>query len=180
MHGSIFLQLKEYVEQKLGKGSWNKLLQAAGFEPNKTFLATNTYSDADIQKLVDTGVKITGISAAALLEDFGLFLGGYLLKSYSVLVDPSWSTLEFLEKTEPCIHKALKASGAKVAPPEISSERISPKEVVIHYNSYRRMCHLAVGIIKAVAKSRGEAVTVRQKKCMHLGDPACEIVVTIP
>jgi predicted hydrocarbon binding protein len=44
------------------------------------------------------------------------------------------------------------------------------------YNSPRPMCSLAIGIGRGLARQFKENLTIRQARCMHKGDPECEIV----
>ena len=48
---------------------------------------------------------------------------------------------------------------------------------MIHYTSARKMCGLAKGIAKGVARHYNESITLREDKCMNKGDAACQIVV---
>jgi hypothetical protein len=44
------------------------------------------------------------------------------------------------------------------------------------YDSPRRLCAVARGIARGVAKKFQEMLTIRDQRCMHRGDPACIIV----
>ena len=57
--------------------------------------------------------------------------------------------------------------------------RVNRHEVLIHYSSPRRMCHVAVGICKGVAKRFEETLTIAQRRCMLRGDASCEIRVAV-
>jgi predicted hydrocarbon binding protein len=48
--------------------------------------------------------------------------------------------------------------------------------VVLIYSSPRKLCALAIGIARGVAKQFNETIEVAQNKCTHNGAPHCEIV----
>jgi hypothetical protein len=73
MHGTIFVELKKYVEAKLGTEAWPGLLKAVGFD-GRRYEALDEYPDADAVKLVTTASTVTGLEAGAILEDFGDFI----------------------------------------------------------------------------------------------------------
>jgi V4R domain len=54
--------------------------------------------------------------------------------------------------------------------------RRSEDEVVLIYGSPRKLCALAIGIARGVAKQFNETIEVTQTKCMHNDAPHCEIV----
>lgn len=69
----------------------------------------------------------------------------------------------------------LKNPGAK--PPHPKATRHSANEVLIDYSSPRKMCFVAKGIARGVAKHYGEKVQLTEKECMHKGDKRCLISV---
>ena len=178
MHGIIHSELKKYVTTKLGAEAWNKLVAEAGLG-GKVYLPNQAYPDADALALVTTASKITGLPAGAILEDFGEFIAPDLMTMYASHVNPSWKTLEMLENTEQTIHRVVRARDKTAKPPELSVKRTGPNAVMIHYGSARKMCGVAKGIAKGLAKHYKQEITVSDKKCMLKGDPACEIEVAV-
>ena len=176
MHGSILQQLQKYVEEKFGKHIWRELLQAAGQPQDQVFQRASLYPDEIIIAICNAAVQKTSIPLTNLLEDFGFFLGNYLLETYAVIINPSWKTLDLIEKTEEYIHKTLvRTDPSHFSPPKLIPKRISPDEVVIYYNSARKMCPLAVGIGKAIAHFYKETIEITQPHCMFKGDAQCEL-----
>lgn len=178
MHGIIFLELKKYVETKLGAEAWSQLLKEAGLE-YRFYLATETYADQEALALVSTATRITGNPAAAILEDFGHFIVPDLLKVYGALIKPQWKTLDLLENTESMIHTAVRIGSPGATPPALACSRPSPDEVVVTYQSPRKMCALAKGIVTGVAEHYNERVLLNETSCMLNGDACCEISVRV-
>lgn len=178
MHGMIFIQLQHFIKEQTTL-QWDKILQTAKLPPSTYYLMLKTYPDEEIVKIVTAISTMTSIPVNNLLESFGVYLGGFLMRTYSFLINPSWKTLSFIENTEGCIHKMLKSSGSKAAPPELACERVSDTEINLIYSSPRKMCALAIGIAKSVAAHYGEQVLIKQVECMHRGQPKCVINIKL-
>jgi hypothetical protein len=176
MHGLIFVELQKLVEEKLGKEQWPALLNKAGLAP-RTYLAGQKYPDAEAVALVTTASKLTGKPAGALLEAFGEFIVPDLLTVYKSLIQPQWSVLDILEQTPVTIHSVVQMRDHNAAPPAIIVTRPRPDEVLITYSSARKMCAVAKGIIKGIAKHKDEAVSIDETECMLRGAQACLITV---
>jgi hypothetical protein len=174
MHGMIFGQLKKYVNTKLGDGAWEKLLGAAGMT-GRMYVPVREYPDADVVQLVTTASRLTGASAPAILEDFGAFLVPDLVAMYKPLIRPEWRTLDVIENTEATIHKAVRATNPGAAPPELKVTRLSPTELRLSYTSAPKLCPVAKGIARGIAKEYGETLRVTESSCMHQGAESCEI-----
>src|SRR3989449_11610799 len=71
----------------------------------------------------------------------------------------------------------LRNAGAR--PPLLRCARPTAEEVVITYTSPRRLCALARGIIRGVARHYGEPVTITETTCMHRGAEACTISIRV-
>jgi hypothetical protein len=178
MHGIIFTELKKYANTKYGEDIWNRLLKESGIKP-KIYLPVQEYPDEEIVAIVSTVSRITEKPINAILEDFGFFITQDLIGLYSTLIRPEWKMLDFLQHTEETIHRVvrLKSPGAK--PPELECTRPYPDEVIITYSSRRKMCALAIGIIRGTAKHYKERVTISEISCMQRGDPNCKISVKL-
>lgn len=180
MQGIMFTELSRYVDAELGPGSWPHVLDESG-------LAGHMYSpqspspDQEFVRLVDAAAKLTGRSDQKLLETFGVYLAADLLGGlYGLLVDPSWTLMDFLEHTEATIHTVVRARDPAATPPQLRIERPGPDEVRIVYDSPRRMCSLAKGIIRGAGDHYGEPVEILESGCMLKGADRCEIVVRKP
>lgn len=179
MHGIIFVELKKYVDAKVGPGAWDKLLGMAGM-PAHIFMPVRQYPDEDVVKLVTAAAKATGAEVDAILEDFGAFIAPDLLRLYAALIQPEWRTLDVVQHTEETVHRVVRLRNPGAAPPYLRAERTSPDEVVVHYTSQRKLCAIAKGIVRGVSTHFGDGVTILETECMHRGAAECRIVVRRP
>ena len=178
MHGIIFGELKKFVDTNHGPETWPKLLTAAGLGP-RFYATVKDYPDSEAVAIVGAASAATGTPAATILEAFGEFIVPDLLALYGSLIQKNWKTLDVLENTEQTIHRVVRMRNAGANPPELRATRVSPKEVQIVYTSARKMCPVAVGISKGVAKHYRERIEVSQSECQHRGDSGCRIHVKL-
>lgn len=176
MHGTVFSELKKYVEEKLGPERWPDLLGEAGLGA-KHFELLETYPDSDAVALVSAASRITGAPAADLLEDFGAFIAPHLIDMYWGLIEPEWKTLDLLEHTEEAIHKVVRLKNPGAQPPQLRVTRTGADRAVIEYTSERKMCPIAKGIVRGLAKHFAEVVEISEAECMHRGARRCLIAV---
>jgi hypothetical protein len=176
MHGIIFSELKKYVETKHSPAVWDALLKDAGLS-HKMYTAIQAYPDEEAVALVTTASKMTGAPVNAILEDFGEFIVPDLVKMYEVLIKPEWDALDFIVHTEETIHAVVRNRNPGALPPALKVIRLSPDEVTLHYNSPRKMCGVAKGIARGVAKHYRQAITISETACMHRGAAGCLISI---
>ena len=173
MHGMIMDMLQRYVVTKLGADTWTALRQQAGVG-NKTYFPVVDYEDSETLLLVKTASDMTGLPVSAILEDFGVFIAADLYELASPLIDRQWKTLDFLENIENVIHKMVRIHW-KAHPPVLKFERTGPDSISLIYTSKRKMCHVAIGIVKGLAKQYNEQVIVSEPQCMLRGAAACHL-----
>jgi hypothetical protein len=178
MHGLIFVELRKYVDDALGTGTWPKLLESAGLA-NKLYMPIGTYPDEELVALVSTAASLGGGSVDATLHGFGEFIAPDLLRMYSSRISKDWKTLDVIENTEETIHTVVRAQNPGADPPRLRCRRLSPEEVVISYSSPRKLCAVAKGIVRGLARDLRERVTITESSCMHKGAVTCEITVTL-
>jgi predicted hydrocarbon binding protein len=176
MHGTIFAELQKYVETKLGPQAWPTLLKESSLG-ERTYNPLEEYPDAEAVALVSTASRITGHEVPAILEDFGEFIAPDLLEMYWALIQPGWKTLDVIEHTERAVHEVVRLKNPGAKPPYLRAERASPDEVILTYSSPRRMCKIAEGISKGLARFFKERIAIEQTSCMSRGDSSCRIRV---
>lgn len=175
MHGIIHAELKRFVEAKHGAEAWKAVLEGAGL-PNKLYLATQTYPDAEAVAIVTSASKITGASADSILEAYGEFIAPSLMQMFRTLIKPEWKTMDMLLNTEETIHKVVRLKNPGADPPRLQFSKTGPNTLLFKYDSPRRMVAVARGIMKGVARHYNEKIAFAERK---LPGGAAEIVVTV-
>lgn len=176
MHGIIFMQLQKFVEINYDSQTWQTLLKNSDLS-HRIYLPFKQYPDEDVVDIVTEASKATGIPVETLLESFGQFVVGDLVKLYGSFIRREWRTLDLIENTEEMVHKALRKRDPNAKPPVLSCLRQNANSLIVIYRSHRQMCAVAKGIIRGVGKHYQEIIQVEESKCMHHGHDHCRIHV---
>jgi predicted hydrocarbon binding protein len=178
MNGVIFNEIEKFGRHQLGDEAWQQLVTSAEL-PRNVYVPITDYPDAELATLVSALSVATGKPPAMLLGAFGEFLAPDLIRMAQHFIEPNWKTIELVANTEGAIHSVYRGSKTNTHPPELECHKLSEHEVVVIYRSSRKMCPLAKGIVRGMAKHFGETVVIREPKCMLKGDDACELVITV-
>lgn len=176
VHGSILMALRRYVVHSYDEPTWEALLADVG-TPGRLFTSLGDYPDGDVMALVGAACRATGQDADAVLLGFGRFLAADLVSTYPFLVDKGWTAFDLIEQTEGTIHTVVRARQAGARPPMLVATRRGPEHVSVRYDSARRLCALARGIILGVGDHYGTPLQVNELTCSKKGAPACQIEV---
>ncbi|MCI0652844.1 MAG: heme NO-binding domain-containing protein [Planctomycetes bacterium] len=179
MHGIIHLALRKYLQARHGPEGWQRLLEQAGASTSLGYVRVGYYPDEEFIAIVAAASSKTGAAIDAIYEDFGASVAPDLLMLYPRLVNPEWRTLDVLFNTESTIHRVVRARNKGAQPPAINCTRPSPDRVVITYTSPRKLCALARGLVRGVARHYGERVEIFESECMLRGGNACKIAVQV-
>lgn len=178
VHGTIFAELKKFVDAKFGADTWKKLLEDAGLGP-KIYLPVQAYPDDDVAKIVGAASAKTGLAPAAILQDFGHFIAPDLVGMYRSLMKPEWTTLDVIENAESTAHRIVRRDYVAAAPPYLHAVRTAPEQVTVTYNSARKLCDVAKGIVRGLAEHYRERVRINETRCMHRGASECVLVIDL-
>lgn len=177
MLGLIFTELQKYVNHKFDYSTWKLLLEKSDLT-GKVYIPTQIYPDAEILGIVAAASEVTNMPGGTILEDFGKFLVPDLLRVFSASVNPEWKTLDMLENIEGTIHRAVRQREPGATPPKLICKRTSPTSVEIIYSSPRKICFLAIGLIKGIIEHYQEHdLKISEPECMHKGATACVLVI---
>jgi hypothetical protein len=174
MHGIIHLELQKFVTERYGERAWQTLSQKAELG-DEIFTPLRAYPDELMFRLVRAAVDLTLTPAEQILEAFGEHLVSGYLALYGNLLKPEWRTIDVIEHTEETIHRVVRMRQPGAEPPLLKAQRTAHDEVVLFYDSHRRLCAVARGIGRGIANHFGETIAINERKCVHRGDPGCVI-----
>ena len=175
MYGVIFDFLRDYViERHGGKDTWKALLAANGYGSHKIFFPVTEYPDEEIVALAKTASEALSVPLPAVLEDFGSFVGHRLVTFYHMYVNKDdWKTFDVIENAGGSIHHAIHRHNPDRKPPTIKAERVSSDELIIHYQSIRKLCPVVRGIVRGLGEHYGESFKILETQCMWHGANKC-------
>lgn len=175
MHGLFLLEFKQYVMDSMGTDTWNTIAQETGLQ-DQLFLPDQVYPDEHFQVLLLSTSERRGPGALhETQEAFGRHIAPRLLRMYRTQINPSWDALDVIENAETAIHRAVRLREPNADPPRLRSIRTSPGEVVIHYDSPRRLCGVAIGIADGVSTHYHEELEIEEQGCTVRGDRSSQI-----
>ncbi len=152
VHGSIFFLLKKFVLHVYSEETWQQFLTEAGRDKAFEYIITESYPIEEIETIVATASRHSGLSVHTLQEKFGEWLVPDLFHVYAAYLDPSWKTYEVLINTEEVFHGAVRKLNSTANPPVLHVSEVRDDLLIIDYHSKRKMGSLAVGIIKGIAR----------------------------
>jgi hypothetical protein len=174
LHGIVHLDLQRYVVATYGEANWKELTRRAGLE-GEIYTPLRSYPDEQLLRLVKEASALVGLDPQALLESFAEFVAPRFLRLYEKMLEPHWRTLDIIEHTEDTIHRVVRMREPGALPPRLNTVRSSPNEVILTYSSPRRLCAVARGIARGIARVYDEHLVVQETVCMLKGAKACVI-----
>jgi predicted hydrocarbon binding protein len=177
MQGIMFVELSGFVEELLGPKAWKETLVEAGLE-DRAYTLDAPGPDDEFLALAASAATRAGRPQQAILEMFGEFLAPHLLGGeLGALVDPDWDLFQFLECTEAAIHTVVRARDPDARPPKLRVVCPISDEILVLYESPRRLCSVAKGIIRGAARHYEQNIRISEPRCMLAGAKRCEITV---
>jgi predicted hydrocarbon binding protein len=179
VHGLLHAEFRDFALERAGRARWNQVLRANGLN-DRVYRLSDSYPDEELAAAVGMLAGILRVGEQDVLREFGEAAAGSLLATYGALVDPRWQALDLIEHTEEVIHRAVRLQDPNAHPPKLVTVRPDPATVRLIYDSPRRLCSVAKGILAGVGRHYDEPLTVTEEACMHDGQPVCVLVVTTP
>ena len=85
------------------------------------------------------------------------------------------NTQSFLLTLNDVIHPKVRVVFPGAVVPWIDFDESSPDVLAMGYDSPRKMCAFAEGLIQGASDHYGEHVSITQETCMNRGDPKCRL-----
>ena len=177
MKGVVFTLLNEMVEEKFGLEAWDQLIQKAGSDG--IYISTESYPDAELMGLVATASVMTGIAVDDLVRAFGEYMIPHFHSKYPVFFKPEMTLKSFLLTVDQVIHVEVRKLYPDAGLPEFQYEDESDDQLTMIYNSPRKLCALAEGLIAGSAKHFKTDYTLDHSTCMHQGADHCVLKIAM-
>ncbi|MDX1804502.1 MAG: heme NO-binding domain-containing protein [Alcanivorax sp.] len=163
MHGVILSKLKDYVLDTRGADAWDAIRNDAGM-PDSSFVPIRIYPDEDLDALLESAGKLTGLPRVSILEDFGEWVIPPLISMYRAMIPEDWDAVDFLTNVDERVHeRVIRMKDPEARPPSIGVTEVAPRELEITYRSHRNMSALAIGCVRGVAAYYGEEMQLLEK-----------------
>jgi len=162
------------VEEHLGLEAWDEMLAQVEPASGGSYTAAATYDDEELLAIVGYLSERTGKPAAELIHDFGAYLLGAFHARYPRFFD-GVTAKEFLRNVGGIIHAEVRKLYPDAGVPSFEYEDPGPDRLVMLYESPRKMCALAEGLIHGAGAHFGVSIELDHPRCMHRGDDHCRL-----
>ncbi len=179
MQGVVFTLFSDCVIDKFGMEVWDELLEAVSPDSEGVYTSSATYADEELFAYVGELSKKTGAAIPDLVRTFGEYMFSHLLNSMPEAVKPGMTLKEFLLSVDQVIHKEVKRMNPDSYLPEIDYENSSDNQLIMKYQSKRKLCHLAEGLILGAANHFNQSISIDHPICMHDGSDHCRLEINI-
>jgi len=175
MQGSIFTALSDMVIEKLGMPMWDEVLTELNPASGGIYTAGQQYEDAELLGLVALLSQKTNLPATQLVEAFGEFLFSRLYNSLPPELRQLNDLRPFLLSVDKVIHKEVRRLYPDAYLPSFDYDNSNEQMLVMYYQSRRKLCHAAVGLIKGAAAQFSQQIQIEHPECMHDGAERCRL-----
>ena len=179
MKGMIFTSLGDLVEEEFGIAAWNRALARIDSVVDGAYVDADTYPSSEMLSLVGALVEELQTPADALLDLFGQKLFIDLYRLYPELVDRHTELVPFLASVGSDIHEEMKILHVDAEVPDMSCDFYDRTRLIMYYDSPRKMCLLAEGLIRGAAQHFNTRIELLHSECMHRGDPRCKFELKV-
>ncbi|NBW86021.1 MAG: hypothetical protein EBR23_04120 [Planctomycetia bacterium] len=177
MHGLIFFYMQKFADSLSKGGGEAAHMRATVVREPGRYQPSGVYPDEDAVRILESLAAVLSRPLPAIVAEFGEFLAPSLVKVAGPWIDPSWRTLDLIQNTETLIHSMVRTAKPGAEPPVLDTVRISADELQLVYSSRRRLCVLAAGLMRGMARHFGEKIDVSETSCMLKGDAFCSFTI---
>ncbi|WP_153819363.1 heme NO-binding domain-containing protein [Polyangium spumosum] len=178
MLGVILLGFQNYVRDRLGEELWRTVQTEAGVA-GRVYLPSQSYPGEELQALVSSLSRLTGMTMPLVLESFGDKLAAELLRVYGGLLDPRWRVLDVLIHSEELVERMAQRNGDITPQSPLTGRWGKDGEVILSYQSHLKHCALIKGIVRGMGANLEQPVLIEEIRCMLTGATACELAVRL-
>ena len=177
MKGIVFNVLEEVIRKEYEESTWDTLLEAAELEGSYTSLGN--YPDQDLTKLVIAASTALKMPPQVIIRWYGEKALPLFAERYPQFFAGHNSARSFLLTLNSIIHPEVRKIYPGADVPDFRFDTASDEVLVMEYNSKRKLCMFAEGLIEGAAEYFGEAPAIEQTRCMHRGDEKCVLRISL-
>jgi hypothetical protein len=176
MHGIIFVTWEKYLAHRFGNSVLQAYRNAIGETVATSPLTSRVYDDTMLLAGVGAANHITAVPTDQLLREFGRYFITNGLTRYlcAYLLSQVQSARDLLLAMRHA-HEQMSRLPDSLTPPLfeyiILPER--PSELILIYDSPRKLCPVLLGAIEGAAERYHEHVEITEQTCMNRGEGVC-------
>lgn len=176
MKGIVFNLLEEIVVREYGEGIWDLLLEQTGLDGSYTSLGN--YDDQELLALAGAASEAIGLPQGEVGRWYGRSAFPLLAGRFPQLLEPHQSVRSFVLTLNEIIHPEVRKLYPGATPPAFAFDASDEDRLIMDYDSERRLCAFAEGLLLGAGDYFQEPLTIDQLECMHRGDDRCRLEIT--
>lgn len=178
MKGIIFNLLESFVCESWGEDAYDEIVSMCPLHTKEPFVGPGSYPDSDLLSIVRAATNKLGITIDQALHAFGKYAFPHLVRKFPVFVEGHYHPKTFLKTIDDVIHVEVRKFFRDAEPPRITFVDPGPDELMLIYESRRRMCSLATGLLEGCAEFFRAPIDYHETQCMKSGSPTCHFHLT--
>lgn len=179
MKGVIFTTFNDMVEQQVGMDVWEQILDTVNPESQGIYTSVEDFPDEELIAMVNELSQQTGTPVLELIFAFGQYLFHALAMRHTVFLETQPDFLSFLKSIDDVIHREVEKLYPNPNLPTLLWQQPDDNSLILNYQSSRKLCHLAVGLIRGAAQHYGVEYTLEHAPCMHDGADSCQFIIKL-
>jgi hypothetical protein len=161
MKGVVFTEFLGFVAEHYGEDTVDDIIDASALPSGGAYTAVGTYSHTEMAMLCGALAHHIGEPVSDLVRRFGSHLSRTFAREYPEFFPPGGNFFDFLSGIEGHIHVEVRKLYPDAELPTFKVQQRTSTELIMDYQSPRRMGHLAEGLILGTAREFGVEVRVR-------------------
>lgn len=178
MQGSIYTTFSDMIIEKMGMEVWDELLEKTQPKSGGTYTKGMQYEDSEMMSLVATLSEMTNIEVNILVKTFGEYLFIHLYNNSPTSLSHIDNLKDFLISIDSVIHKEVQRVHPKAYLPTFEYDEQTNGDLIMYYQSKRKLCHLSEGLIYSAATFFKEKIIIKHPQCMHKGAEKCKLIIS--
>ena len=179
MKGIVYTLFQDMVEDEFGLDVWEHLIEHSSLGSEGIYTSVKTYPDEEMVQLITQLAAHTGTPAPDLIEYFGHYLLPSLMGTLPVTINRYSDLWSFMSAIDDVIHMEVQKLSPDALTPEIKVVEYLGDHMDVSYKSPRKLCFLAIGLIKQAGIHFNTPVDVAHKQCMHNDHDHCVLSITL-
>ena len=177
MKGVIFNLLEGFIADGWGAETYEDIMSRCPLHTKEPFIGPGTYPDADLLAIVGMTVEKLGLTVPEALHAFGKYSFSRLAVRFPTFMEGHDHPKAFLKTIDSVIHVEVRKLFKGAVTPRITFTDPGPDELVLHYESARRVCTLMTGLLEGCGDHFKTPLTWVETVCTSRGADACEFHV---
>ncbi|MBU2964275.1 heme NO-binding domain-containing protein [Amphritea sp. 2_MG-2023] len=175
MKGVIFNILEELVIEEAGMPTWNAIL--ASLQLKGIYTAGHSYPDEELMALVQEISIRLALPTPKVIGHFGEYLFRQLNQRYPEFTAQQPDLKRFLLSVHDVIHVEVNKLYENPNLPTFSYHQPADNILVMQYQSPRKLCILAEGLVRGAAQYYDTEIHMTHPVCMHQQADHCDLVI---